>query len=301
MQKQFIRYFLARWAPDTLWWHWSIDSEYEETGKGALARLRTWAAELQRQNPWKTPLTTHVLRAWTPRDAPDLDLATIQYRVEDTDEGATDCRSFITDNTGFGRPVYNAEGVWRLANATRSRIATWAHLMAGGFSNLAHTGTRRGPRRSRGAASQPAPAAAEPATQPGYGGSWEVTWDRFNLRGREDAVEIGNLSRFFNRTDGIDISRCVPRHDLVRVENGHLAMCLANPPSSYYIWLDQGGSAELDLSQEPGRYELNRYRGADLSQPVRLQDVTGGGTIRLESPAPRGFGNDCLFILRKVE
>ncbi len=277
-QKLFIRYFLARWAPYALWWHWSVDSEYEENGDGALPRLRTYAIEMQAANPWKTMLTTHVLHNWTPGDALELDLATIQRRVADTDDGATDCRKFITDNLMYGRPVYNAEGVWRMSDMTRSRVATWAHLMAGGFSCIAHMGPRRGHR---------------------LGGSWAVTWEYFNPRGKEDAVEIGWLARFFNHTPGIDISRCVPHNELTRVDGGNLALCLAEPGESYFVWADRGGVTRLDLSNTTGRYTVTRYRCTDLSHPVSLPDAAGGGQANLGATPTTGFGNDYLFVVRQ--
>lgn len=77
------------------------------------------AAELDTRNPWKAIITTHALSDWSPGASPEFDLATLQPRVADSDIGATDCRSFISDNDGFERPVYNAEGVWNLSNSTR--------------------------------------------------------------------------------------------------------------------------------------------------------------------------------------
>ncbi len=275
-QKRFIRYFLSRWAPYTLWWHWTVDSEYEEGGGGALDRVRTYAAELRARNPWRTVVTTHVLSDWSPGYAPELDLATLQRRVVNSDAGATDCRSFVTENAAYGRPIYNAEGVWGLSNVTRSRVATWAHLMAGGFSHVAHSGGG-GPLSS----------------------SWQVTWDQVNVRHKQDAAELGKLSEFFNRTAGIDIGRCVPRNDLASVVGGHLAMCLAEPGQRYHVWVDEGGTASVNLTGVTGQFAVARYRCTQLTTPVTLPMVVGGGTVGLGATPTSGFGQDYLFVLTR--
>jgi hypothetical protein len=165
-QIRFIRYFLSRWAPYTNWWHWTVDSEYEEGGPGALTRVRAFAAELQARNPWKVPITTHVLSDWSPGTAPEFDIATLQRRVANTDIGATDCRTFIEDNDGYGLPVYNAEGIWALSNVTRARVASWTHLVSGGFGHIAHFDLPGDPLSS----------------------SWAVTWSHLVIRHKEDAA-----------------------------------------------------------------------------------------------------------------
>ncbi len=273
-QKRFIRYFLSRWAPYTHWWHWTVDSEYEEGGSGALSRVRTYATELQARNPWKTIITTHVLSNWSPGNAPELDLATIQRRVANTDDGATDCRAFVTANLAYNRPVYNAEGVWSLSNATRARVATWAHLMAGGFSHVAHTGG-------------------------GLAGSWMCTWGQVVTRHKQDAGELGKLTQFFNHTSGIDINRCTPRHDLASVSGGNLALCLAASGERYYVWLDQGGTSTLNLAGASGRYSVTRYRCTQLTAPTALAPVVAGGPVSLGATPTSGYGNDYLFVVRR--
>src|SRR5262249_26545368 len=157
--------------------HWTVDSEYEEGGSGALTRVRAYAAELQARNPWKQIITTHVLSNWSPGNSPELDLATLQRRVDDSDTGATDCSAFVTSNLVYNRPVYNSEGNWNMSNLTRARIASWTHIMSGGFSNIAHFGN------------------SDPLSA-----SWQVTWDHVDPRHKEDAAELGKLNLFFNQT-----------------------------------------------------------------------------------------------------
>src|SRR3989339_177812 len=274
-QKLFIKYFLARWAVYTNWWHWTTDSEYEEDGAGALDRNRTYAAELRALNPWKTMVTTHVLSNWSPGRSPEFDHATLQRRVADSDNGATDCRSFITDNDDYNMPVYNAEGVWMLSNATRARIASMTHLMAGGVSHIAHDGSNHA-----------------------YS-SWGAGWSRVVTRPKEDAAVLGTLSNFFNRTQGIDINAAgSPHNELVSVSGGNLALCLADPGKTYYIWADRGGTVSVNLSGIPGTFSVTRYKGNDLGNPVTLADISGSGTRSLGATPATGFGNDYLFIVR---
>jgi hypothetical protein len=276
-QSLFIRYFLARWAPYTTWWHWTVDSEYEETGRGALERIRAYAAELRARNPWRTLITTHVLRDWTPQDAPEFDIATLQQRVADTDAGATDAREFIVRNAAYGRPVFDAEGVWNLP-IPRMRVATWALLMAGGFSEVAYY----------------------PAEDDNTASSWGVNWEKVDGRHREAAAELGKMARFFNHTKGIDIRRCVPHDDLVTLRSGHLALCLADPGRSYYVWLDQGGEAALDLSGEAGRFLVTRYRCTELDRPAKPTPISGGGKRSLGETPTSGFDNGYLFVVRSA-
>ena len=274
-QKLLIRYLLARWAALPTWWHWSIDSEYEETGRGADERVLAFAEYMRQVNPWGTLLTTHVLRNWTLGRTDAMDLVTLQRRVIDTDAGATDCRVFIAENLIYGKPVYNAEGVWSLQNVTRSRIATLAHVFAGGYSHIAHGG--------------------------GPSSSWFVDWDKLSSRHHEDARMLGRLDGFFNHSPGIDINPALPRHDRVTLAGGHLAMCLADEGLVYYVWLDEGGTATLDLTRAPGRFAVTRYAGDALDRPEQLDPIEGGRTVRLPAAARSGFGHDTIYVVRNLD
>jgi hypothetical protein len=231
-QKRFIRYFLARWAALPVWWHWTVDSEYEEGPGDDLARDRAWAAEFQQLNPWPTLITTHVLRQWTPSTAPEYDLATLQLRVpQDPSRIVSDSVGFVEQTLGFGLPVFNAEGVWSLRTVEDSRIATLAHYFAGGFSHVAHT---------------------EDSSDKGHhASSWGCEWDNVNPRHKDDADMLGQLSRFFNAPEQAAFNRAHPAHDLVTLAGGHHALCLADPGRFYAVWLDEGGTASLDLSDAP--------------------------------------------------
>ena len=279
LQDVFIKYFLARWAAYTNWWHWTIDSEYEETGAGALTRIRTYAARMRELNPWPILLTTHVLGDWTPGNAPEFDIATLQHRVVNTDAGVTECADFVSSNDDYGLPVFNMEGIWNLANTTRSRIAIWTHIMAGGFAAVAHDGGPAGHIAS----------------------SWGVTWDSVVERHKEDAAEFGKMSNFFNHTDGINIGSCQPASNITSVVGGNKVFCLSDPGNTYYVWLDEGGDASIDLSGIMGEYRVKRYRGTNLTAPVPLPDISGGAVRDLGTTPTTGFGNDYLFVVRRKE
>lgn len=273
-QKLFIRYFLARWAALDVWWHWTMDSEYEEGPGDDLARDRAWAAAFKEQNPWPTLVTTHVLD-WTPKDAPEYDLATLQERVP-VDEARVVAASiaFIEDNDGYGIPVYNAEGVWMLPSAEAARVSTMAHLFAGGFSHIAHDGGNHNQ------------------------SSWGANWAEVNPRHKQDAAMLGGLTRFFNDRRKLEVNALSPAHHLVSLSGGRHALCLAAPGKQYAVWLDEGGAVTLDLRQEAGDFSVVRYDGGRLDEaPVDLGFVSGGALQALPAPSSSGFTRDSLYVL----
>ncbi len=275
LQKHFIRYFLARWAPYSCWWHWTIDSEYEETGKGSDIRVRTFAREMQKLNPWRTLLTTHVLRNWSFDYAPEMDFATIQRRVEDNPAGITDCKKFITQNFHSDIPVYNSEGVWNLQSTDFSRIASLNHLFAGGYSHIAHWSTDKN-----------------------YTGSWNSIWETLVPRHKEDAEMLGKLTRFFNSENCYDFNRCLPADELTKVSDGNDALCLADRGRTYYIYLERGGKLSLDLRDTKGVYEVFRYRGNQLDKYDKLSNVKAGSIVNIDHISPLVQGHDYIYIVR---
>ncbi len=277
-QKLFIKYFLARWAPYINWWHWTIDSEYEETGQGSRARVRTYASYMRELNPWKTLLTTHVLRDWSLKLAPEFDFATLQRRVIDSDVGVVDCASFITQNNMYNMPVYNSEGVWVLETANRTRMATLAHLFAGGYSHVAHFGN------------------PNPVTGKKEHGSWITIWENEDYRHKQDAVALGKLNKFFNEGPGQKIHRCLSNNRIIEPEGEDHALCLEDPGRQYFVWLPGGGECKLDLASYQDTFLVSTWKGNNLVFPIAKDTVSGGRTVRLEAPR-KGFGHDYIFSL----
>jgi hypothetical protein len=278
----FIKYFLARWAAYSCWWHWTVDSEYTEPAPTDAQDLQNnvwYAKKLQELNPWRTLVTTHVLRDWTPQDNHDgaFGLATLQKRVSDhNDSLVVQSKRFIDTNDDYGIAVYNAEGIWMLSNPARTRVAMWAHSMAGGFGEVAHDGDNH------------------------LISSWGVSWDKVTPRHREDAAVLGAMARFFNQNPAIDICLCQPAHSLVSVAGGgDKALCLAQAGKSYYLWLNQGGTPTINLTGETGTFTLTRYSCTELDKPTNLGTVSGEGSITLPKTSATGFGKDYLYVLQK--
>jgi len=280
-QKQLIRYFLARWAPYTSWWHWTVCSEWNERRHTKQAQIE-FARALRDQNPWRTLISNHSLSDWKLNGKKDgWGLATLQKRIKDND-GSTiqGSKGVIEHNDGHGIPVFNEEGVWCL-NVKRTRVATLSHLFAGGYSHFA-TYIKEDKTTSS---------------------SWHADWDSVTSAHKEAIEPLGKLNRFFNRDD-IDINAGTPDHGLVRVTGGGLAMCLAAPGDQYYLWISKGGDVSLDLSGVKGRYAALRYRGDDLPASgggTKLGTFPGGRTADLGATPKTGYGNDYVIVVKRVD
>jgi len=280
-QKRLIRYFLARWGAYTCWWHWTVCSEWNERRHTKEAQI-VFARALRDQNPWRTLISNHSLGDWELNGTKDgWGLATLQKRIKDND-GATieGSKGAIEHNDGHGIPVFNEEGVWCL-NPTRTRVATLSHLFAGGYSHFA-TYVKEDKTTSS---------------------SWHADWDTVTSAHKEAVPPLGKLNRFFNRED-IDINPARPAHDLVSVEGGGMAMCLADPGKQYYLWISKGGDVSLDLSGVEGAYEAVLYRGDDLPAEgggTDLGTFAGGKVAKLGATPKKGYGNDYVIVLKRVK
>ena len=281
LQKLHIKYFLSRWAAYTCWWHWTVTSEWEETrnNEGGKEIHVNHAKMLRDMNPWKTLISNHSQSDWNLGGQEEgWGLATLQRRVGDSDgEVVSGPKGFIEEQDHHGIPVFNCEGIWQLSTTARNRIATMAHLMAGGFSNIALW------------------------EQGHIDGSFGCNWPTIVQKHKDAAAMLGMLTRFFNRAD-MDINPCVPAHDLVENDGGGRALCLAEEGVRYFVWVDEGGTPTLDLSGESGTYHVMRYDVSDLPASgggTELDDVTGGEKRVLGSCPESGFGNDYLFVATK--
>ena len=281
LQKLHIRYFLSRWAAYTCWWHWTVTSEWEETrnNEGGKEIHVNHAKMLRDMNPWKTLISNHSQSTWNLGGQEEgWGLATLQRRVEDSDgEVVSGPKAFIEDQDHHGIPVFNVEGIWQLSTTTRNRIATLAHLMAGGFSHISLWGKGH--------------------IDAGGGCNWPTVIQEH----KDAAAMLGMLTRFFNRAD-IDVNPCVPSHDLVEHTGGGHGLCLAEEGVRYFVWVDEGGTPTLDLSGTSGTFHVVRYVGSNLPASdggTELDDITGGGKRSLGSCPKSGFGNDYLFVATK--
>jgi hypothetical protein len=280
-QKQLIRYFLARWAPYTSWWHWTVCSEWNERRASKEAQIE-FALALRDQNPWRTMISNHSLGDWELNGKEDgWDLATLQKRIGDNDASTIEgSKRIVENNDDHGIPVFNEEGVWCL-NAQRTRIATLSHLFAGGYSHFA-TWIKEDKTTSS---------------------SWHTDWNTVTSAHKEALPALGRLNRYFNRPD-IDINAGKPAHDLVSIEGDGPAKCLAAPGDQYYLWISKGGAVSLDLSDADGTYEAVRYRGDDLPADdggTTLGTFAGGKVADLGVTPKTGYGNDYVIVVKRID
>ena len=281
-QELFIRYFLSRWGSCTAWWHWTVDSEWEEAGKRELQI--NYAKALRSQNPWKILVSNHSLGDWTLGGTDDgWGLATLQRRIDDSNGSALNQgKGVIEGNDDHGIPVFNEEGVWNLG-VKRTRVSTLCHLFAGGYSHFA-TWVR------------PAGGSFPEVTS-----SWQADWGSLTRAHSEAVPVLGRCARFFNRED-IDINAGTPAHNLVGISGSGGALCLADKATSYYVWANEGGTPTLDLSGESGTFHVRRYDCSDLPASgggTELDNISGGDMRSLGSCPESGFGNDYLFVVTK--
>jgi hypothetical protein len=279
LQKQFIRYFLARWAPYTAWWHWTVCSEWNER-RGTMKAQIAFALALRDQNPWRTLISNHSLGHWELNGKKDgWGLATLQRRIGGSDSSTLGgSKDIVERNDDHGIPVFNEEGVWCL-NARRTRVATLSHLFAGGYSHFA---TWSGENKTTSS-------------------SWHVDWDTVTDAHKEAIPALGKLNRFFNRED-IDINPAKPAHHLVSIKGDGPAMCLAEPGKQYYLWISRGGNVFLDLSGVEGKYVAVRYRGDDLPASgggTKLGAFAGGKAANLGATPKTGYGNDYVIVVKR--
>ena len=264
-QELFIRYFLARFAAYTCWWHWTTDSEYQEGGSGALERNVTYANYLRSKNPWKTLVSAHSQTGWTPGDNDAFDLATLQSRAvgDNMCQGAE-----VVEQNYFQRPVFNQEGIWRghgVDTPDKLRTASWVHFVGGGHSNYAGSD--------------------------GWGNC--QTWDSgmHPTRGTMSKIVDEHLS-----TPGASFALTEPAHNLVSVSGGDRVWCLAAAGKIYIVWVNQGGNPSLNLSGDQATYAVKRIETKSGSVST-LDNVSGGGEVSLGQTPSTGFGNDFLFVV----
>lgn len=273
-QIQFIKYILARWGAYPNWWHWTINSEWEESKKRELNVA--YAKKIKELMPWPLLITNHSLRDWTLGGAEEgWDLVQLQRRVINTDAGATGCRNFITANDRFGLPVFNIEGVWNLQSGTHSRIATIAQFMEGGTSLVAFDGK-------------------------GTSSSWACNWPDLQQGQIDAAAAIGSFAQLLYSSSWKNrLNSALPAHDLVTLAGGHIAMCNARPGDAYFVWCDEGGTPTLDLTAETGAFSILRY---DLNQPDKPpteSKTIGGKKVALPAGDTTRFGNDWFYAVLK--
>jgi hypothetical protein len=172
--------------------------------------------------------------------------------------------------------------------ATATRLGTLAHLFAGGYSHVAHDSPDDGSDHRKS--------------------SWGCEWETVNPRHREDAAMLGALARFFNAPDhaALNHARIAPERVALAAPTtpggGRHALCLHAPGEATYVWLDEGGSVTLDLSDSPGLHRLTRHTGPDFAATaLDLEPIQGGARVALPAAPQSGYGRDTLYVLRPID
>lgn len=85
-----------------------------------------------------------------------------------------------------------------------------------------------------------------------------------------------------------------PKHDNSRY-------CLAQPGALYLVYLPDGGTCELDLSEAQGAYVIGWFnpRAGRMTQTLRARTIKGGGKRALGHPPSAEPGEDWLAVVRR--
>ncbi len=285
LQKLYVKYFCARLSPLSVWWHWPINVEWNERKEFRDLNVN-YAKEFHKVDPWDVLITNNSQRGWLLGGKEEgWDLASVQLYPNHGNQLVHDCMAFVTETEQHGIPVFNSDGIfcfhteskYHLYEVQEAIIGAWATFMAGGTSQMAYLGD-------------------------GWDdGSWGVLWDVVSNKHKDMAKAHGAMARFFSDTRRIHINACRPHTEGVSCSGGNRAVCLADPGKAYCIWLDEGGSLSLDLSDEEGEYRVIRYNGNDLRDSVVLESISGGAGHTFEKTPTTGFGNHYLYVLTNLD
>ena len=279
LKKLFLKYFAARWASHPVWWMHTVSGEWTHRGSNET-RERAVAAELTRLNPWETLITDHPgggTFSTAALEWPELDVITTQeFRISRITS------EMLKLDRSFWRPMFNSEGypggsingAWGHNDPDLLRTILWRELMDGGFVQ-AHEFTDNDPDNNAN--------------------SMGTNWNKVISFHKLAADQCGIQQRILNETPGIDISRCEPHHELVSGPSQR--QCLAEVGISYYIYLRDGGSAKINLRGVSGTFNVFRYRVNDMTEPVQLSNIHGGGWRNLGATPQSGNYVDYLYAI----
>ncbi|MFA6111658.1 MAG: putative collagen-binding domain-containing protein [Candidatus Latescibacterota bacterium] len=96
---------------------------------------------------------------------------------------------------------------------------------------------------------------------------------------------MGHCLALFRR---IDLARCVPASRL-----SSTGYCLADAGKQYVVYLPEGGSATVDLTDARGELSVE-WIDASTGQIITTEPVVGGGRTKLTAP----FGGDAAVVIQ---
>lgn len=153
------------------------------------------------------------------------------------------------------------------------QLTLWAHLMAGGSGNEYYFGYQ---------------------------------FDQNDIlcedwRSRDRSWDYCRYAIQFFHENSIPFWEMTNKDELVgNPEHGNSCYCLAKPDEIYLVYLPDGGSRQLDLTDASGVYELhwfNPQRGGELIRST-VTELVGGGNRSLGDP-PSDPQQDWLVMVRK--
>ena len=119
-------------------------------------------------------------------------------------------------------------------------------------------------------------------------------------RSRDQSWDYCRIALEFFQNNDIPFSKMVPADELVgNCAHDNSKYCLADPQSIYLVYLPEGGSTDLDLSQSTGQFSVwwfNPRTGGPLFQGPQ-ESVAGGASVTIDSG--KNEGDDWLAIIRK--
>ena len=122
-----------------------------------------------------------------------------------------------------------------------------------------------------------------------------------DFRSRDRSWDFCRIALEFFAKENVPFQEMTNANELVgNGKNDATRWCLAKPGEVYLVYLLQGGTSELDLSEAEGDYSVQWFdprSGGDL-KPGSVSKVSGGGNVSL-GEAPEAPKDDWLVVIRK--
>ena len=119
-------------------------------------------------------------------------------------------------------------------------------------------------------------------------------------RSRDRSWDYCRFAIAFFQENQIAIERTRPADELIGNASHHNSKyCLAEPGQLYVIYLANGGTTPLDLSDATGQFHVSCYnpRTGTSAEGYQADSVSGGGKISVS--APQGSDEDWVLLVRK--
>lgn len=116
-------------------------------------------------------------------------------------------------------------------------------------------------------------------------------------RSRDQSWDYCRLALEFFRDHEIPFQNMKPSDHLVgNVDHDNSKYCFAQQGKLYLVYLPNGGSTELDLSDAPGTYSVSWFNPRSGGELTKTADIKGGSRVTLDSG--RNDAEDWLAMIR---